>query len=214
MFQIIFQIHFRLRSRRNNILSFFSQNHSIGQNSCFTVTNIYVVNAVCVSLTVVVDVLVVEMRVGRVDAVQRERETSPGRAHGLHGDFVHAQVHDGGQRKALFGLRHPDHLFHPAREKRTVMKSRVSKGRGEENTRPSGGCRRGRAWIRGKSSADCTFWPKRPLARRDLSTGGEGGAAVKASETRTTERKNATGPGADQGRHCSSVRPPAAKSSP
>lgn len=30
--------------------------------------------------------------------------------------------------------------------------------------------------FRGKSPADRTFWPKSPLARRDLSTGGEGGS--------------------------------------
>lgn len=120
----------------------------------------------CMSLTVVVDVLVVEMWVGRVDTVQRKRKTSFGRVHGLYSDFVHSQVHDRGQRKAIVGLRHPDHLFHPVREKRTVKKTTCPSVKdGLSFKRPPDACRaRERKhrvrpvgvakWIREKSLPD------------------------------------------------------------
>lgn len=186
------------------------------------------------SLTVVVHVLVVEMWVGRVDAVQRKRKTTSGRAHGLYGDFVHAQVHDRGQRKALVGLRHPDHLFHPAREKRTVKKTTWPPGKDEQSFERSPGTpveagegkhHRVRGlwtvgvakWIREKSSADGHLTV--PFGRRvhwigvtDVTFSREGNQCKppvrRRVRPRRNERDDTTGSGADQGRYCSFVRPP------
>lgn len=78
-------------------------------------------------LTVVIDILVVEMWIGRVHSVQGQCETGFRPSHGLHGDLVHSQVHDGRQDEALFGLRHPDHLFHPGKRELRLNTCTTSK---------------------------------------------------------------------------------------